>query len=69
VHQLAASFGVDGDARSGRIVWARLNLSEICDASAAMSQAPGADLTVPQQARSAVNGHASHADGRSSWRA
>jgi len=69
VRQLATSFGVDGDARSGRIVWARLDLPEVCDDSAAISQAPGAALADPQPARSVVNGHAGQEDGRSSWRA
>jgi len=69
VRLLAASFGVDGDACSGRIVWARLDLSEVSGIPAAISQAPGAELTVPEPARSAVNGHSGHAYGRSSWRA
>jgi len=67
VRQVAASFGVDGDARSGRIVWAWLDLSEVGGTPAATSRAPGADSAVPEPARSAVNGHAGHVDGRSPW--
>lgn len=37
VRQLAACFGVDGDARSGRIVWARLDVPRPCAPSAAGS--------------------------------
>ncbi len=44
VRLLSASFGVDGDACSGRIVWARLDLSEVSGIPAAISQAPGAEF-------------------------
>lgn len=68
VRLIATAFGVDGDAGSGRIAWARLDMSK---AEGHAYDAVLTDCSGPAVAGAscpAENGGATHADGERPWR-
>jgi serine/threonine-protein kinase RsbW len=67
VRSLAADFGVDGDARSGRIAWARLDLSGRAADPPTLGAALGSALAIDDPARPAVNSSAAARDEGCPW--